>query len=116
MLQAIGGYMIDDQNPVDDIKPEQISGRSIFIVETTAGGIQVQTGFLAEDGRVLQLPAIFPTQEYALTQIDELRNVVIQHFAQAAQVGSQVIAQAKKVASSTSASDLEGPSPEDTIQ
>ena len=108
--------MRDNQNPVDDIKLEQISGRSIFIVETTAGGIQVQTGFLAEDGRVLQLPAIFPTQEYALTQIDELRNVVIQHFAQAAQVGSQVIAQAKKVGSSTSASDLEGPSPEDTIQ
>jgi len=105
--------MKDDQNPTENMMPEQISGRSIFIVETTAGGIQVQTGFLAEDGRVMQLPAIFPTQEYALTQIDELRHIVIQHFAQAAQVGSQVIAQANQVAS---AANPEGPSPEDTIQ
>ena len=108
--------MKDNQNLAADTQSEQISGRSIFIVETTASGIQVQTGFLAEDGRVMQLPAIFPTQECALAQIDELRHVVIQHFAQAAQVGSQVIAQVNKVASSVSASDLEGPSPEDTIQ
>ncbi len=85
-------------------QPEQIQGRSIFIVETTASGIQVKTGFLAEDGRVLELPAIFPTQEYALSQIDELRKIVIQHFAQAQQAGA------------LQGVSLEGPSPDDTIQ
>ena len=83
---------------------EQIQGRSIFIVETTQSGIQVKTGFLTEDGRVLELPAIFPTQEYALSQIDELRKIVIQHFALAQQSGAL-----KGVSP-------EGPTPEDTIQ
>jgi len=64
----------------------------------------VKTGFLAEDGRVLELPAIFPTQEYALSQIDELRKIVIQHFAQAQQAGT------------LQGVSLEGPSPDDTIQ
>ncbi|APB98958.1 hypothetical protein [Polynucleobacter asymbioticus] len=86
------------------IQPEQIQGRSIFIVETTPSGVQVKTGFLADDGRVLELPAIFPTQEYALSQIDELRKIVIQHFAQAQQAGA------------LQGVSLEGPSPDDTIQ
>jgi len=98
--------MADDQSNIPNIasQSEQIQGRSIFIVETTASGIQVKTGFLAEDGRVLELPAIFPTQEYALSQIDELRKIVIQHFAQAQQAGT------------LQGVSLEGPSPNDTIQ
>jgi len=98
--------MADDQSNIPNIasQSEQIQGRSIFIVETTASGIQVKTGFLAEDGRVLELPAIFPTQEYALSQIDELRKIVIQHFAQAQQSGA------------LQGVSLEGPSPDDTIQ
>lgn len=98
--------MADDQsiNPNGASQAEQIQGRSIFIVETTPSGIQVKTGFLAEDSRVLELPAIFPTQEYALSQIDELRKIVIQHFTQALQSG---------VLKGVS---LEGPSPSDTIQ
>jgi hypothetical protein len=80
------------------------------------GGITVQTGFLAEDGRVIQLPAIFPTQEYALSQVDELRKVLIAHFAQAAQVGAQVISQVNQAANALSEADAKGPSPEDTIQ
>ncbi|WP_071467285.1 hypothetical protein [Polynucleobacter asymbioticus] len=98
--------MTDQQTKNLDIsgQSEQIQGRSIFIVETTPSGIQVKTGFLAEDGRVLELPAIFPTQEYALSQIDELRKIVIQHFAQAQQAGT------------LQGVSLEGPSPDDTIQ
>ena len=98
--------MADDQSNIPNIatQSEQIQGRSIFIVETTASGIQVKTGFLAEDGRVLELPAIFPTQEYALSQIDELRKIVIQHFTQAQQDGA------------LQGVSLEGPSPGDTIQ
>lgn len=104
----------NDEKPV--AQAEQISGRSVFVVETTAGGVTVKTGFLAEDGRVIQMPGIFPTQEYALSQIDELRNVVIAHFAQAVQVGAQVIAQANQTIASGKAVDLGGPTPDDTIQ
>ncbi|MDH6242197.1 hypothetical protein M2125_002017 [Polynucleobacter sphagniphilus] len=98
--------MAEDQSNTPNIatQPEQIQGRSIFIVETIASGIQVKTGFLAEDGRVLELPGIFPTQEYALSQINELRKIVIQHFAQAQQAGT------------LQGVSLEGPSPDDTIQ
>lgn len=69
-----------------------VQGRSVFLVETTASGIAVQTSFLTEDGQMLQMPAIFPNLDYALAQIDELRRLVSLHFAQAAQVGAQVIA------------------------
>jgi hypothetical protein len=33
--------MKDDQNVMADTQAEQISGKSIFIVQTTAGGSQV---------------------------------------------------------------------------
>lgn len=69
-----------------------IQGRSIFIVETTASGIAVHTSFLAEDNTLIQAPAVFPDVGYALAQIDEMRNMVLRHFTQAAQVGAQVIA------------------------
>jgi hypothetical protein len=95
---------------------EKIQGRSIFIVETTAAGIAVQTGFLAEDGRVIQMPALFPTQDYALSQIDELRKAVLLHFVQAAQVGAQVIAEANQSSNVNASPDGLGPTPEDTIQ
>ncbi len=73
-------------------EPANLIGRSIFLVETTHAGIAVQTSFMTEDGKFLQMPAIFPELPYALAQIDTLRNLVIQHFSQAAQVGAQVIA------------------------
>ena len=88
------------------ITPEQITGRSIFAVETTPEGIKVQTVFLTEDGKLLNLPAVFPNQAYALDQLDELRAAVLHHFTQAAQVGVKVIAKGNE----------QGPSPDDTIQ
>jgi hypothetical protein len=69
-----------------------VRGRSIFMVETVAAGVAVRTGFMTEDGRLLDMPAVFPDPAYALAQIDELRRLVSGHFAQAAQVGAQVIA------------------------
>ena len=69
-----------------------IKGRSVFSLEMTAQGVMVQTAFLTEDGQVLQMPAVFPTVDYAHSQIDELRRLVSEHFAQAALVGAQVIA------------------------
>ena len=71
---------------------DQVQGRSVFMVETIAGGVAVQTTFMTEQGQMLQMPAIFPNVDYAYAQIDELKRLVGQHFAQAAQVGAQVIA------------------------
>ena len=38
-------------------------------------------------------PAVFPDVGYALQQIDELRQMVLDHFSRAAQVGAQVLAE-----------------------
>jgi hypothetical protein len=70
---------------------DAINGRSIFIIETTGKGILVQTSFEAEDGRLLEMPAIFPNIEYALAQIDEMRRLVINKFSEAASIGIQTI-------------------------
>ena len=71
---------------------QKLNGRSVFAVETTAGGIMVRTAFMTDDQRLLAMPAMFPNLNYALQQIDELRQLVSQHFANAAQVGAKVIA------------------------
>ena len=72
---------------------ENISGRGVFVIETVAVGVAVRTAFLAEDGRLLDMPAVFPDMMYAMAQIDELKQHVSRRFAEAAQIGSQVIAQ-----------------------
>jgi hypothetical protein len=95
---------------------ESVQGNSIFIVETTACGISVQTGFLTEDGQLMQMPAIFPTQEYAMSQVEKLRQLVVKHFAEAALIGAQVIAQNNELSKSPSEPSSQGPKPEDTIQ
>lgn len=71
---------------------QDMTGRAVFAVDTSAAGIVVRTAFLAEQGQLIEMPAIFPDLSYALTQIDQLRQIVIDRFAQAAQVGVQVIA------------------------
>lgn len=76
--------------PAGDAPP--VRGRSVFMVDTAAMGIVVRTAFLAEDNRVAEMPAVFPDLTYALAQIDSLRQIVIERFAQAAQVGAQVLA------------------------
>jgi len=70
-----------------------VTGRSVFTVETTAAGVVVRPAFLTEDNRLLDMPAVFPNMMYAVNVIDDLKQQVIQHFSQAAQVGAQVIAQ-----------------------
>lgn len=70
----------------------QLTGRSVFLVETVAAGVAVRTLFLTEDQKLLEMPAVFPDLNYALNQIEELRRTVLQHFSQAAQVGAQIIA------------------------
>lgn len=72
---------------------ENITGRGVFVIETVPVGVAVRTAFLAEDGRLLDIPAVFPDMMYAFAQIDELKQLVAQRFAEAAQIGNQLISQ-----------------------
>jgi hypothetical protein len=71
---------------------ESVTGRSVFSVEITPQGLMVKTKFLTEDGQVLDMPAIFPSPDYALAQIDELRLLVSQKFGEAVKLSGQAIA------------------------
>lgn len=83
--------MTSQENP--QLNPnETLTGRSVFSIEITPEGVMVKTRFLADDGRVLDLPAIFPSPDYALAQIDELRALVSQKFAQAVKLSGQAMA------------------------
>lgn len=86
---------------------ESLVGRSAFLIETVAAGVSVRTVFMCEDQRVLEMPAVFPELSYALSQIEDLKRAVIQHFAQAAQVGAQVIAAQATQATSAAVADSE---------
>lgn len=77
---------------VNSSEQQNVTGRAVFSVETTAAGVVVRTAFLTEDNRLLDMPAVFPNMVYAMNVLDDLRNQVMQHFSQAAQVGAQVIA------------------------
>lgn len=68
-----------------------IRGRSVFTVETTPAGVVIRTAWMSEDNKLMEMPAVFPDMLHALSVLDDLRQQVIQHFSQAAQVGSQVI-------------------------
>jgi hypothetical protein len=80
-----------DVAPADQSN-ESVRGRAVFSVEMSAAGLVVRTAFLTEQNRVLEMPAVFPDLQYALAQIDSLRQLVFERFAQAAQVGIQVMA------------------------
>ena len=80
-----------DETPANEGVGENISGRGVFVVETVPIGLSVRTAFLADDGRLLDIPAVFPDVHYAFSQIEELRKIVAQRFAEAAQIGAQVI-------------------------
>lgn len=84
---------------------EAIKGRSVFVVNTTPAGIQVGTALLTEDNKLLNLPAVFPDVEYALGQIEQLRQMVLQHFSQAARVGMQVLAAQQPASQEAAAPD-----------
>ncbi len=81
----------EQQNTITE-ENSTIQGRSIFLIETVAAGVAVQTALLTEDNNVHSMPAVFPSLQYALQQIDELRAHIINHFENAAQVGAKIIA------------------------
>lgn len=82
-----------EMNPSSNASaPESISGRAVFAVEMSPAGLVVRTVFLTQQNQLLEMPAVFPNLQYALAQIDDLRQIVIDRFNQAAQVGIQVMA------------------------
>jgi hypothetical protein len=72
--------VIEAQNTQAPQEGQSITGRGVFAVRTLGEAVSVESAFLAEDGNVLRLPAVFPNREYALAQIEELRQIVNQHF------------------------------------
>lgn len=59
---------------------QPVTGRGVFAVRTLGNAVSVEAAFLAEDGNVLRLPAVFPNREYALAQLEELWQLVNRHF------------------------------------
>jgi uncharacterized lipoprotein NlpE involved in copper resistance len=59
---------------------QPVTGRSVFAVRILGNAVSVESVFVKEDGNALRLPAVFPDRQYALSQIDELRQIVSQHF------------------------------------
>lgn len=57
-----------------------VTGRSVFAVRTLGNAVSVESAFVEESGNVLRLPAVFPNRQYAMAQIDELRQIVNDHF------------------------------------
>lgn len=74
---------------------EPIKGKCVFGIETTPDGIKINTFLHSEEGELIPFPAIFPDLEYALSQIDELRRLVLVHFAEAAKAGMRVLGNEK---------------------
>ena len=88
---------VPTQGTVLGAVPEQpFTGRGVFTVQTVDVGIAVSGAILTDDGRLLNAPAVFPDLGYALSQIDELRALVLKHFGEAAAIGVQVLAQASR--------------------
>ena len=76
-----------------------LTGRSVFSVELTPEGVMVKTRFLTEDGKLMDMPAIFPSPDYALAQIDELRLLVSQKFGEAVKMSGQAKVDASQIIS-----------------
>ena len=57
-----------------------VTGRSVFAVRRLGNTVSVESAFVEEGGNVLRLPAVFPNRQYAMAQIDELRQIVNDHF------------------------------------
>jgi hypothetical protein len=57
-----------------------VTGRGVFAVRTLGTAVSVESAFLEESGNVLRLPAVFPNRQYAQSQLEELWQIVNQHF------------------------------------
>lgn len=66
-----------------------VTGRGVFAVRTLGTAVSVEAAFLAEDGNVLRLPAVFPNREYAQAQLEELWQLVNRHFDEIAELSAK---------------------------
>ena len=86
-----------------------ITGRGVFVVQIVSGGVAVRSSMLVEGDRLVDMPAIFPDVHYAMAQIDELKNLVARHFAEAAQLGTQMMAAQAQIQAQSAAAKNEPP-------
>ncbi|MBU3614376.1 hypothetical protein ICN46_05645 [Polynucleobacter sp. Latsch14-2] len=65
-----------------DVMPprDSVTGQGLFIVHILENSVSVESAFLADDGNMLRMPAVFPNRGYALEQVDELRNIINRNF------------------------------------
>jgi len=89
--QSLGDRSMAEKKSEAATEEQQLTGRSVFVVNTTPAGISVQTAFVTDDQKLINMPAVFPDVEYAFQQIDELKRLVAKHFSDAARVGAEVI-------------------------
>lgn len=68
---------------------QPVTGRGVFAVRTLGTAVSVEAAFLAEDGNVLRLPAVFPNREYAQAQLEELWQLVNRHFDEIAELSAK---------------------------
>ena len=83
LVDTIAGESAPQTQPLGVELPgleQNVTGRGVFAVRTLGDAVSVEAAFLAEDGNVLRLPAVFPNRQYAMEQIDELRAIVNKHF------------------------------------
>ena len=70
---------------------ETVQGRSIFIVGPGEKGIEVLPALLINEKDVVVTNGmVFPDLGYALQQVEELKQHLINHFSQAARLGAAV--------------------------
>jgi len=86
-----------------------ITGRGVFVVQIVSGGVAVRSSMLVDGDRLVEMPAIFPDVHYAMAQIDELKNLVARHFAEAAQLGTQMIAAQAQIQAQSAATAIDEP-------
>lgn len=72
--------VIQSQDAQVPAEGQSITGRGVFAVRTLGNAVSVESAFLVEDGNILRLPAVFPNREYAMAQVDELRQILNHHF------------------------------------
>ena len=79
-IEEVQGATAQAAMPPENMEDHPITGRGVFAVRTVGNAVSVEAAFLAEDGNVLRFPAVFPNREYALAQVEDLRQLINRHF------------------------------------
>ena len=85
---------------------QKIDGQSVFAIEIVPQGVQVKTVFLTNQGELLNHPAVFPNEDYAYQQIETLKQVVAEKFAEIKASQKSVKSVAPKAPKSSGSSNV----------